>query len=614
MKRATLLFLLAVFVPSVALACLAIRSLYDQQFVLERQLSLIYQGVADGMAKDVRSLVLEKQRELSRQVEAMLREQKAAQIAPGFDLKLREQWPLAEVGFVVTTDGKMLAPNPRSGPLAQQFFNLNCGFLGNKQSAEVYTWAPQANNTAANSQIASYEVASGSLRGGNNYEAQSDNSWKINNRSQQRAVMPQQNLAQSVQQAMPAPGNKGDNNAYFNESKILPLETEFGALLGKASEGTLARFVDNRLSVLVWFRPPAETNYIFGAQLSLPQLRGELPTLMEKMDPTFREEICVALLDDIARPVTTSHPEYRGHWKHPFVATEIGEVLPHWEIGVYLLNPAKLKQTARSLKLMLSLIMSVLVLAMGIGSLLLISDMRRQLALARQKTDFVSNVSHELKTPLTSIRMFSEMLAEGRVQDPAKQRSYLNIITAEAARLTRLINNVLDFSRLERAEKTYQMQPLDLAEVVGETVAMYRPHLEAGGFRLRFEPASGPLPAQADRDAVAQVLVNLLANAEKYSGENRDIGITLQAEKGTAEIRVSDAGLGVPKGCEEKIFEQFFRAHDALGSGIQGSGLGLTLARQIARAHGGDVLFSRREGGGSCFTLRLPLQPLPPVS
>src|SRR5207253_1131353 len=113
-------------------------------------------------------------------------------------------------------------------------------------------------------------------------------------------------------------------------------------------------------------------------------------------------------------------------WKRPFVATEVGEALPHWEIAAYLLDPTKMSQSARALKLTLGLLIAVLLCAIGFGSLLIVTDLRRQLAVARKKTDFVSNVSHELKTPLTSIRMFSELLAEGRITDPIKQKSYLH--------------------------------------------------------------------------------------------------------------------------------------------------------------------------------------------
>ena len=165
---------------------------------------------------------------------------------------------------------------------------------------------------------------------------------------------------------------------------------------------------------------------------------------------------------------------------------------------------------------------------------------------------------------------------------------------------------VLDFARLERGEKKYQFAELDLAALVAETVAAYRPHLESAGFTLACELPPRPVPVRGDRDALAQVLVNLLSNAEKYSGERKEVAVQMEVEAGAAEVLVLDRGTGVPRGSEEKIFEQFFRAHDSLGSGIQGSGLGLTLARQIARAHGGDVMFKPRDGSGSCFTLRLP--------
>jgi signal transduction histidine kinase len=206
--------------------------------------------------------------------------------------------------------------------------------------------------------------------------------------------------------------------------------------------------------------------------------------------------------------------------------------------------------------------------------------------------------------------MFSELLAEGRVTDTAKQHSYLNIITAEAARLTRLINNVLDFSRLESGEKKYNFQPCDLTEVVRATTEMFRPHLEANGFKFNCELPGMPILVHSDADALSQIIVNLLSNAEKYANGDREITVQAaqrQSPLPYAEIKVLDRGPGVPRGSEEKIFEKFYRAHDSLSSGIQGSGLGLTLARQIARAHGGDVVYEPREGGGSCFVLRLPI-------
>jgi signal transduction histidine kinase len=183
------------------------------------------------------------------------------------------------------------------------------------------------------------------------------------------------------------------------------------------------------------------------------------------------------------------------------------------------------------------------------------------------------------------------------VRDPEKQHRYLTVIASESARLTRLINNVLDFAKLERGQKKYDLQECALDPLVREIAETYRPHLEAGGFRFECRLPDAPVRVRGDRDALAQVIVNLLSNAEKYSGDQKEIELELVGPSNgnkTIAVRVLDSGIGVPRGVEEKIFEQFFRAHDSLSSGIPGSGLGLTLARQIARAHGGNPRAPRR--------------------
>ncbi|HYG36330.1 MAG TPA: HAMP domain-containing sensor histidine kinase, partial [Clostridia bacterium] len=428
-----------------------------------------------------------------------------------------------------------------------------------------------------------------------------------NKGQQARKVIPQQ------QSSFPSKAFAANEPVQQAFSKVAAAEAEFRQLIGDATEGSLARFVDNRLSVVFWYRASTNAPLIYGAQIALPALRKEMEPLLQQLEPTVTEDVCVALLDDMAKPVATSLPRFQTNWKRPFVATEIGESLPHWEVAVYLLDPGKLVRSAQVLKLMLGLLITLLVLAIGVGSWLIVNDLNRQLTLARQKTDFVSNVSHELKTPLTSIRMFSELLAEGRVTDPDKQRSYLGIITAEAARLTRLINNVLDFARLERGEKKYHFQWFDVVALVRDVVGSYRPHLEANSFQCESQWPEAPITVNGDRDALAQVVVNLLSNAEKYSGDRKEMSVSVEQRSAPlphVEIMVMDRGLGVPPGAEEKIFEKFYRAHDSLSSGIQGSGLGLTLARQIARAHGGDVVYQARENGGSAFALRLPVAPV----
>ncbi len=166
----------------------------------------------------------------------------------------------------------------------------------------------------------------------------------------------------------------------------------------------------------------------------------------------------------------------------PVAASEIGETLPRWEAALYLLRPVDFSEAAATTRGVIGLLAALLLLAIGVGGWLIVGDVRRQFALARQKTDFVSNVSHDLKTPLTSIRMFSELLVGDRVVDPARRRHFLQIIQAESARLARLINNVLDFARLERGDKHHRQVPVNLRDLVRESVDTYRPHLEASGF------------------------------------------------------------------------------------------------------------------------------------
>ncbi len=594
MKKIALVFALAVFVPSLLLAWLAVRSLRDQQLVLERQQSLLYQEVSDSLAKAAEDYLSQQQHDFGQQVETLLAKQNTDAVAVSFDDRLRTNWPAAEVGFVVTQNGRLVCPSPYTSPATKAFCADNARFLCNIESVEVY-YNNAANGVQSGSQNALINAApnSGKLAADNGFAK------GILRGQQFRSVIPQQQQLQAP--SVPDPGNY---------SKVAPSEAEFRELIGDSREGAVARFLENKLCLLVWYRSPADDSKIFGAQLSVPQLKAGLSPILQKLDPAFREDIGVALLDETAKPVSVSPVGFQANWKHPFVATEIGEDLPHWEMAAYLLDPAKLARSAQALRLTLGSLIALLLLAIAAGGWLIVADLRRQLLAARQKTDFVSNVSHELKTPLTSIRMFSELLAEGRVSEPAKRQSYLNIITAETSRLTRLINNVLDFSRMERGEKRYNLTNCDLAALVRETLDTYHPHLESNGFTVDCRLPDSPIMVNGDRDALAQIVVNLLSNAEKYSGDRKEVLVEIERRDAPlphVEVRVLDRGLGVPSGCEEKIFEQFYRAHDSLASGIQGSGLGLTLGRQIARAHGGEIVYRPREGGGSCFALCLPL-------
>lgn len=393
-------------------------------------------------------------------------------------------------------------------------------------------------------------------------------------------------------------------------STIAPETTEFRVLCQGLEEGVVTRFVQDKLALIFWLRPAQAPNLLFGCVVDASDLRELWPKIMPEANLNSRgtPEFVLALLDDRARPVSTSPATENGRdWKRPFVASEIGEALPHWEAALYLMRPEQLQESALGLRRTLMFLIVALLGAIMLGGWLVAADARRQFALAQQKTDFVSNVSHELKTPLTSIRMFAELMLGGREETKAKSPQYLRIIMVEAERLTRLINNVLDFAKLERKQKRFDKKPFDLHAMIERIWESQELHLRESGFTTKWRAASPPYPVVGDEDALAQVLVNLFSNAEKYCGDRKEVELHTYLDDHHICIAVLDRGNGVPNGEERKIFEAFYRAHDSLSSGIQGSGLGLTLAQRLAEEHGGTIEYRAREGGGSAFTLRLPL-------
>ena len=242
------------------------------------------------------------------------------------------------------------------------------------------------------------------------------------------------------------------------------------------------------------------------------------------------------------------------------------------------------------------------------GAYLLWRDVRRELRLAEMRSRFVAAVSHELKTPLTGIRMFAEMMHMGQQIDPDTQAEYLETILNESERLTRLLNNVLDFSRIERGQKMYHLEANDLAEIVQATARTMTYPLEQQNFTLHVKIEEGMEPACVDRDGIEQAILYLLTNAMKYSGESRDIDLHLHSQDGRAIIEVSDRGVGIGPHEQLRIFEQFYRVPSPDNERIPGTGLGLTLVEHIARAHGGTITVQSAVGEGSTFSMHLPLE------
>ena len=291
-----------------------------------------------------------------------------------------------------------------------------------------------------------------------------------------------------------------------------------------------------------------------------------------------------------------------------FITQPLGFVFTDWRVGIRdaCTSPEELAAYQfRSNMMWTGGAFVVLLGSIGLAG----GSVARQMRLSQMKSDFVSNVSHELRTPLSSIRVFGEYMRLGRVTKDEKIREYGEYIEAESRRLTQLINNILDFSKIESAEKQYRSCETDVVELVEHTVAGFEMPLRDLGVSIAFA-AEGQRPPllQLDKDAIAQVIVNLLDNAVKYSNGNKQIEVTVRGEAGEVRISVRDHGIGIPASERKKIFEKFYRVGSGLVHDVKGSGLGLSIVLHVAQAHGGRVEVESEVGEGSTFTIVLPVQ------
>ena len=283
------------------------------------------------------------------------------------------------------------------------------------------------------------------------------------------------------------------------------------------------------------------------------------------------------------------------------------EALPDWSLAVYQSPGASPRQAVRRQVMLITGALGVLVVVIVAGIVMTWRLMRRETEMARLKSDFVANVSHDLKTPLSVIRMFGETLEMGRVTDEGRRQEYYRVITREGERLSRLIDNVLDFSRIEGGRQTYDMTATAVEPLIRGTLEAFAYPLAQQGFKVEVTVAADLPEVTMDADAIGQALANLIDNAIKYSGDDRALTIDARVADGWLVIAVSDRGLGIAPEEQAKIFQKFYRVGRSDTQGRRGSGVGLALVRHITEAHGGTVAVESAPGEGSRFSLRLPL-------
>ncbi len=336
------------------------------------------------------------------------------------------------------------------------------------------------------------------------------------------------------------------------------------------------------------WRPDSVTNLLKGVLLEPGSWRG----------------FGIALLDPTSEVVFASTPAVPSDR----VVSRVNlNVLPGWRIAAYP-QDGTIDDAARQDVVDYSVLLATAFLAVVAGLILATRTMSREVALARTRSDFVSNVSHELKTPLALIRMFAENLRAGWVPE-AKRSEYYEVMLGESERLSGVIDNVLDFSRMESGRREFHFRSTDVTALISGILERYRYSFETAGIELAAALPQYAVVADVDRDGLAQVLVNLLSNAAKYIGDGtKKVTVTLTDDGSDFAVTVRDTGVGMSTDSMEEIFAPFTRIDDPKVHSVAGSGIGLTIVRHIVDAHRGRVDVESQLHEGSTFRVRVPLR------
>ncbi len=628
--RSATLFFLAILTPCAALCWMAWRSMKDETRQIQAQRTAFYQQAADHAARTAAEFMTAQLRRFGETADKLLAAETPEGLRLRFHQAIRRDFPAAEAGLVLdTVTGRLLPQTEPSEPLVTAFVARHEWlFDPNPQPLFLEVPAPDASSLSRRAKLAivRQEKPAGATIEDALEELGKDGAPAPPATAAVPAAEPAARAA-----ALPdapaaptdAPPDKSEPVARAvlpqaaapgASSRVKPVPTTLAAVIARDETGIVSAPREEGLFTLLWYRPPARPDITFAVALEPEVLQSALGSQTTLAAPDA--DTCLALVDHRARPAarwmegSAFTPE---SWASPFAAREIGASLPRWEAAVFLRDPAVFYHAASGARWRLGIIVTAASLVAITGALFILRDTRRSAREARMKTDFVSNVSHELKTPLTSIRMFSDLLGSNPAAPPDKTKRYAEVIATEAARLTRLINNVLNFSRMEGGNGELQIAPLDLRALTEEAVEHMRPPLERDGFSIALVLPESAVPVEGDRDSLSQVLLNLLSNAGKYGHRPdgpREITVTLDPGP-PVRLRVGDRGPGVPRGQERRVFEKFQRAHNSLASGTAGSGLGLTIARTLVEAHGGTLEYAARDGGGAEFTVTFAATPLP---
>lgn len=559
-SRATLIALiLLVSVPVGAISALAYRIVRDEQ----RAARMRFTDFLETRLMDVRlglgQRVQELGQELARRIASSERTTEGLR-------KLRRELPLAHELFVLNARGDLIFP-PYQGasPEEQAFIQRTAAIWAN--AATLYEPAADEGGQAEEDLFG-------------------PSSLGLRKRPEQS--QPDFHQTRSALDALDRnPRPKGDS--------LL-------ALAARRTEGWLSWYWQDGLHLLFWRR--TADGSVIGAEVDRVVLLSRLLASLPERAPLPGRTVLLDAKGDILhgwgpyRPPRGAKPDSTQHLAYPLDA---------WRVR-YFSDPAATRDLfGRSLGLAAGLGVLAVSLALSLLAAWLWRASTRAMREARQRVSFVTQVSHELKTPLANIRLYAELLEddlEDRIDDDGPSHR-LSVIISESERLSRLIGNILTFTRQQRGESSRPKEPVGVDEVVCRTVERFRPALEGKHIEVHLD-LEAPRPAFSERDGLEQVLGNLLGNVEKYAASGRWLRVRSDQDESWTRIRVEDRGPGVPRRLAERIFEPFQRLSDRLDEGVTGTGIGLTIARTLVEAWGGRLAHAAPEDGqGAVFVIEL---------